>query len=148
MGLEMVQHHIILAWPTSPQYWPKASMCLLVLCLFIVPRVTVWYFLLRLSHWNEMGLHEQALWWQVSSRTQQEHSSFKTHIRAVYTRENKPRITQFAAYVSRELRHSYDNSVYKKLVRGLCRPRTCFLCRLYEQFAAYVSRGLCKPRIV
>ena len=37
---------------------------------------------------------------------------------------------------------------YKKLVRGLRKPRTSFLCRLYEQFAAYISRGLCKPRLI
>ena len=36
---------------------------------------------------------------------------YTRNIRAVYTRENKPRITQSAAYVSRELSHSYDNSV-------------------------------------
>ena len=57
--------------------------------------------------------------------------------RAVYTRENKPRITQSAAYASRELSHLYDNSLYKKLVRGLCKPRMSILSRLYEQFAAY-----------
>ena len=69
-------------------------------------------------------------------------------IRAVYTRENKPRITQSAAYLSRELSHLYEHGLYKKLVRGLRKPRTSFLCRLYEQFAAYISRGLCNPRLI
>ena len=68
--------------------------------------------------------------------------------RAVYTRENKPRITQSAAYLSRELSHLYEHGLYKKLVRGLRKPRTSFLCRLYEQFAAYISRGLCNPRLI
>ena len=62
--------------------------------------------------------------------------------RAVYTGENKPRIRQSAAYLSRELGHLYEHGSYKKLVRSLRKPRTCFLCRLYEQFAAN------KPRIV
>ena len=70
------------------------------------------------------------------------------HNRAVYTRENKPRITQPAAYVSRELSHLYDHGLHKKLVRGLRKPRTSFLCRLYEQFVAYISRGLCNPRLI
>ena len=68
--------------------------------------------------------------------------------RAVYTRESKPRITQSAAYVSRELSHLFDNSLYKKLVRGLREPRTSISCHLYEQFAAYKSRGLCNPRLI
>ena len=50
-------------------------------------------------------------------------------------------------------------------IRRLCKPRTepfirpqlvqkarsrltSFLCRLYEQFAAYMSRGLCNPRLI
>ena len=70
------------------------------------------------------------------------------NIRAVYTRESKPRITQSAAYVSRELSHLYDNSLHKKLVRGSRKPRTSISCRLYEQFAAYISRGLCNPRLI
>ena len=50
-------------------------------------------------------------------------------IRAVYTRENKPRITQSAAYVSRELSHLYEHGLSKELVpfiravRGLHKPR-------------------------
>ena len=68
--------------------------------------------------------------------------------RAVYTRENKPRIRQSAAYLSRELSHLYEHGLHKKLVRGLRKPRTSFLCRLYEQFAAYISRGLCNPRFM
>ena len=52
-------------------------------------------------------------------------------------------ITQSAAYVSRELSHLHDHSLYKKL-----QPRTSFLCRLYEQFAAYISQGLCNPRLI
>ena len=65
--------------------------------------------------------------------------SVKTHTdnRAIYTRENKPQITQSTAYVSRELSHLYDHGLHKKLVRGLRKPRTSFLCRLYEQFGAY-----------
>ena len=70
------------------------------------------------------------------------------HTRAVYTRENKPRITQSAAYVSRELSHLYGHSLSKELIRGLRKPRTSFSCRLYEQFAAYISRGLCNPRLI
>ena len=62
-------------------------------------------------------------------------------IRAVYTRENKPRITQSASYVSRELSHLYDNSLYKKLVRGLRKPRTSISCRLYEQFVLCTWAG-------
>ena len=65
------------------------------------------------------------------------------HIRAVYTRENKPRIWQSAAYASRELSNLYGHSLSKELVRGLS-----FLCRLYEQFATYISRGLCNPRLI
>ena len=38
--------------------------------------------------------------------------------------------------------------MYKKLVRGLRRPRTSISRRLYEQFAAYISRGLCSPRLI
>ena len=68
--------------------------------------------------------------------------------RAVYTRENKPRITQSAAFVSRELSHLYGHDLHKQLVRGLRKPRTSFLCRLYEQFAAYISRGLCNLRLI
>ena len=45
------------------------------------------------------------------------------NIRAVYTRENKPRITQSAAYVSRELSHLYEHGLSKELVRGLRKPR-------------------------
>ena len=70
------------------------------------------------------------------------------HIRAVYTRENKPRIRQSAAYLSHELSHLYEHALYKKLVHGLRKPRTSFLCHLYEQFAAYISRGLCNPRLI
>ena len=40
--------------------------------------------------------------------------------RAVYTRDNKARITESAAYVSRELGHLYDHGLYKKLVRSFC----------------------------
>ena len=69
------------------------------------------------------------------------------HIRAVYTRENKLRITQSAAS-SHGLGHSYNNSVYKKLVLGLRRPRTSISCHLYEQFAAYISRRLCSLRLI
>ena len=68
--------------------------------------------------------------------------------RAVYTRESKPRITQSAAYVSSELSHLYDNSLHKKLVHGLRKPRMSISCRLCEQFAAYISRGLCNPRLI
>ena len=60
--------------------------------------------------------------------------------------ENKLRITQSAAYVSRKLSHLYDHSLYKKL--GLRKPRTSISCRLYEQFAAYISRGLCNPWLI
>ena len=70
------------------------------------------------------------------------------HNRAVYTRENKPRIRQSVAYLSRELSHLYEHGLCKKLVRGLRKPRTSFLCHLYEQFAAYKSRGLCDPRLI
>ena len=69
------------------------------------------------------------------------------YIRAVYTRESKLQITQSAAYVSRELSHLYDNSLHKKLVRCLRKLRTSISCRLYEQFAAYISNGLCNPRL-
>ena len=68
--------------------------------------------------------------------------------RAVYTRESKPRITQSSACVSRELSHLYDHGLYKNLVRGLRKPRTSFSCCLYEQSAAYKSRGLCNPRLI
>ena len=47
-----------------------------------------------------------------------------------------------------KLSHLYDNRLYKKLVRGLRKPRTSISCRLYEQFAAYTSRGLCNPRLI
>ena len=57
--------------------------------------------------------------------------------RAVYTRENKAWIKQSAAYLSRELSHLYEHGLHKKLIRGLRKPRMSFLCRLYEQFAAY-----------
>ena len=70
------------------------------------------------------------------------------HMSAVYTRENKPRIRQSAAYLSRELSHLYKHGLYKKLVRVLRKPRTSFLCRLHEQFVAYISRGLCNPRLI
>ena len=50
--------------------------------------------------------------------------------------------------VSRELSHLYGHSLSKELVRGLGKPRTSFSCRLYEQFAAYISRGLCTPRLI
>ena len=66
----------------------------------------------------------------------------------IYTQENKPRITQSAAYVGRELRQLYDHGLYKELVRGLRKPRTSFSCRLYEQFTAYISRGLCNPWLI
>ena len=68
--------------------------------------------------------------------------------RAVCTGGNKPRITQSAAYVSRELSHLYDNSLHKKLVRSLRKPRTSISCRLHEQFAAYISRGLCNSPLI
>ena len=51
-------------------------------------------------------------------------------------------------YVSRELSHLYGHSLHKKLVRGLRKPRTSISCHLYEQFAAYKSRGLCNPRLI
>ena len=51
-------------------------------------------------------------------------------------RENKQRITQSVAYVSRELSHLYDHSLSKELVRTLHKPRMSFSCRLYEQFVA------------
>ena len=70
------------------------------------------------------------------------------NIRAVYTRENKPQITEYAAYESRELSHLYGHSLSKELVRGLRKPRTSSSYRLYEQFAAYISRGLCNPRFI
>ena len=38
----------------------------------------------------------------------------KVNSRAVYTRENKPRIRQSAANVSRELSHLYEHGLYKK----------------------------------
>ena len=40
------------------------------------------------------------------------------HNRAVYTRENKQRVRQSAAYASRELSHLYEHGLYKKLVRA------------------------------
>ena len=56
-----------------------------------------------------------------------------THIRAVYTRENKPRITQskadvstkssFAAYVSRERAFCTNRVHINGSVRGLSKPR-------------------------
>ena len=55
------------------------------------------------------------------------------HIRAVYTRENMPRI----AYLSCELSHLYDHGLYKNLIHSLRKQRTSISCRLYEQFAAY-----------
>ena len=58
------------------------------------------------------------------------------------------KITQSAAYVSCELSHLYGHNLSKELVRGLRKPRTSFSCRLYEQFAAYISRGLCNPRLI
>ena len=70
------------------------------------------------------------------------------YIRTVYMRENKPRMTQSAAYVSRELSHLYGHSLSKEFVRGLRKPRTSFSCRLYEQFAAYISHGLCNPWLI
>ena len=91
----------------------------------------------------ERGLAQQE---PVSAKcdvvTPQKEDHEVSNIRAVYTRENKPRITQSAAYLSRELSHLYEHGLYKKLVRDLRKPRTCFLCRLYEQFAAYIIRGL------
>ena len=61
------------------------------------------------------------------------------HNRAVYIRGK----------ISRELSHLYEHGLYKKPVRGLRKPRTSFLCRLYEQFAAYISRArLCNPRLI
>ena len=78
-------------------------------------------------------------------------STWKTcqwDIRAVHTRENKLRIRQSDAYLSRERSHLYEHGLYKKLVRGLRKPRTCFLCRLYEQFAAYISSGSCNPGLI
>ena len=54
------------------------------------------------------------------------------HIRAAYTTENKPWITQSAAYVSHELGHLYDHSWYKTI---------------FVQFIQAVC-GLHKPRIV
>ena len=36
----------------------------------------------------------------------------------------------------------HTHGLHKKLVRGFRKPRTSFLCHLYEQFAAHVSRGL------
>ena len=53
-----------------------------------------------------------------------------SHNRAVYTRENKPRIRQSVACLSRELSHLYEHDLYKKLVRGLRKPRTSFLYKL------------------
>ena len=67
-----------------------------------------------------------------------------TDIREVYTRENKPQITKSAACLSRELSRLYEHGLCKKLVRGLRKPRTSFLCRLYEQFAAYIHN----PRLI
>ena len=52
--------------------------------------------------------------------------SAKSTIKAVYTRENKPRTEPF---------------IRPWLVRG------CTF-RLYEQFAAYISRGLCNSRLI
>ena len=63
------------------------------------------------------------------------------HIRAVYTRENKPRLTLAAAYVSRERNYLYEYNLpgqdktrlekavnvdfvpFTRGVRGLCKPR-------------------------
>ena len=53
-------------------------------------------------------------------------SSAVQHIRAVYTRENKPRITQSMAYVSRE-RAFYTSRVrINGSVRGLNKLRLIF----------------------
>ena len=41
---------------------------------------------------------------------------YNGNIRAVYTRENKQRIRQSAAYLSCKLSHLYDHGLYKKLV--------------------------------
>ena len=42
--------------------------------------------------------------------------------------------------ISRELRHLYGHTLSKEIVS--------FSCRLYEQFAAFRSRGLCNPRLI
>ena len=68
---------------------------------------------------------------------------YPDYIRAVYTRENKPPITESAAYVSRELGHLYDHGLYKKLVHSLGKPAN----ELFVPFIRAV-RGLHKPRIV
>ena len=38
--------------------------------------------------------------------------SQNTNIRAVYTRENKPRLTLAAAYIRRERNHLYEYGLY------------------------------------
>ena len=65
----------------------------------------------------------------------------KTHNRAVYTRENKPRLTLAAAYVSRERNYLYE---YK--LPGQAKPRLEKAVNV--DFVPFVRgvRGLCKPR--
>ena len=62
-------------------------------------------------------------------------------IRAVYTRENKPRLTLAAAYVSRERNYLYE---YK--LPGQAKPRLEKAVNVdFVPFTRGV-RGLCKPR--
>ena len=78
----------------------------------------------------ELEPPEKAVFWLYFPAYSASAEACQHAIRAVYTRENKPRITESAAYVSREPSHLYDHSLYKKLVRGLRKPRTSFSCRL------------------
>ena len=64
--------------------------------------------------------------WRIQSVGQSviaERTAKRGHIRAVYTRENKPRITQFADYVSRERAFCTSRVRINGSVRGLHKPR-------------------------
>ena len=67
----------------------------------------------------------------------------RLYIRAVYTRENKPRLTLAAAYVSRERNYLYE---YK--LPGQDKPRLEKAVNL--DFVPFIRgvRVLCKPRLI
>ena len=65
------------------------------------------------------------------------------HIRAVYTRENKPRLTLAAAYIIRE-----RNYLYKYKLPGQDKPRLEKAVNV--DFVPFIRgvRVLCKPRLI
>ena len=134
--------------PIIPNVQTQTSKLITFSCTrtLSLPRVINFKFLPQprqkyyITQYEELDFHSLLRWKTIMSTN--------CHYRAVYTRENKPRIRQSAAYLSRELSHLYEHASYKKLVGGLRKPRTSFLCRLYEQFATYISRGLCNPQLI